>query len=393
MSEEIKKFEELNAAFELNAKKLDEFIANAKKELGDADGKAAEAVKSAEALAKQHETLVTRMTEAEQKLAEGLKKGTERPATVGETFIKSEAYQAFRDGKQAKVRLELKNTITGQEGSPPENSDVLVPPSRLPGIIPGAFRSLRIRDVIPSGATASNAVEYTRELAFVNRAAETAEGETKPESDVTFELVSAPVRTIAHWLKLSKQVLDDAPALASYIDVRLRYGVDLRIDTQLLRGNGSGQNISGMMNSGNFTAFTPATGDTALDSINRAIYQVWAADYAPTAMVMGPADWGAIERIKGDDEHYVIGNPQSALGPTLWGLPVVISNAMTPGKFILGAMDIAYQVWNRQGTAVEMYEQDEDNVQTNLVTVRAENRLALAIYRPASVVSGNLVQS
>jgi HK97 family phage major capsid protein len=210
---------------------------------------------------------------------------------------------------------------------------------------------------------------------------------------VTFELASAPVRTIAHWLKLSTQVLDDAPALASYIDTRLRYGVELRIDQQLLNGNGTGQNISGMTDSGNFTAFTPTPGETALDSINRAIYAVYAADYAPTAMIMNPADWGAIERIKGNDEHYIIGNPQGTIGRVLWGLPVVVSNTMTSGKFLLGAMPIAYQVWNRQGTVVEMYAQDEDNVQRNLVTVRAESRLALAVYRPISVQYGDLVST
>jgi HK97 family phage major capsid protein len=178
--------------------------------------------------------------------------------------------------------------------------------------------------------------------------------------------------------------MDDAPALASYVDTRLRYGVEQRIDAQLLNGNGTGQNISGMTNSGNYTAFTPESGDNAIDSINRAIYEVIGADYAPTAIMMNPKDWGAIERTKINDS-YVFGSPGLAVGPVLWGLPVVVTNAMTEG-----AMDVAYQVWNRQGTIVEMSESDDTNFQKNLVTVRAESRLALAVYRPASVQYGDL---
>ena len=352
------------------------------------DAKAA--IESAEKAAKEIEVIGKRVLELEQKTAEGVMRGKESPKTLGQLLLASDAFKSFQAGSTSKVRVELKNTITGQEGSPPANVDTIVDSQRLVGIVPGAFRTLRVRDILPSGTTSSNLVEYTRELAFTNNAAERNEGVAKPESSLTFELVQAPVKTVAHFLKLSKQVMDDAPALQSYVDNRLRYGVELRIDNQLLNGNGTNPNISGMTDSGNFTAFTPESGDTAIDSINRAIYDVANADYAATAIVLNPADWGAIERIKGDDEHYVFGNPGMVMGPTLWGLPVVVTNNMTPGKFMVGAMDIAYQVWNRQGVTVEMSESDSDNFQKNLVTVRAEARLALAVYRPASVYYGDL---
>lgn len=328
------------------------------------------------------------IVEMEQKLAERVIQGKAPVETLGQLVIKSDAYKQFAAGNSTK--MVFANTITGQEGSPPENSRTIVPAQRLDGIVGGAVRALRIRDIVPQGNTTSNAVEYTRELLFTNAAAETAEGAAKAEATLTFELVSCPIRTIAHFLRVSKQVLDDAPALASYIDTRLRYGVDLRYDAQILNGAGTGQNLSGMTKSGNHTAFTPVTGDTQLDSINRAIYLAYAGDYAPTAVIMNPADWGNIERLKDSQARYIIGAPASAIGPYLWGLPVVISNAMTAGKFLTAAFDIAYQVWNRQGTTVEMFEQDADNVTKNLLTVRAENRGALATYRPASAYYGSL---
>lgn len=347
------------------------------------------AVKAAEELAIKINGFANKVVEMEQKLADQVIKGKASPETLGEMVIKSESFKQFASGASNRMTVKA-NTITGQTGSPPTNSDTLVAPQRLAGIVPGAFRLLRVRDIVPQGNTTSNAVEFTRELAWTNDAAETAEGADKPESDLTFELVSTPVRTIAHFIRVSKQVLDDAPALASYIDTRLRYGVEYRYDAQLLNGDGTGQNISGMTDSGNYTAFTPATGDTALDSINRAIYAVIAADYAATGIIMNPADWGALERLKDNEERYILGNPQGVLGPVLWGLPVVVTNAMTAGKFLVASFNIAYQVWNRTGTVVEMFEQDADNVTKNLLTVRAENRGCLASYRPASTQYGSL---
>lgn len=377
--------DQLNQVVEAIEKKQSEIDSMLK----SAGAESKSAVEAAEKAAKELKAMGDRLLEIEQKQAEGIKKGYEMPKSLGESFATSDEFKAFAEGRTSKARLEIKNTITGQSGSPAANSDTIVAPQRQVGIVSGAFRTLRIRDVMPSGTTSSNLVEYTRELAFTNSAAETAEGATKPEAALTFELVSAPVKTIAHWLKLSKQVMDDAPALASYVDTRLRYGVDLRIDQQLLNGNGTGQNIGGLAKAGNHTAFTPSSGDNAIDSINRAIYAVAAADYNATAIILNPADWGAIERTKTNDDAYVFGAPQK-LAPTLWGLPVIATNTMTAGKFMVGAFDMAAQVWNRQGTTVEMSEADDTNFQKNLVTVRAEARLALAIYRPASIQYGNL---
>lgn len=364
-------------------------LAELRKDTALAGKTSADALKAVEDLAQKMQGSANALIEMEQKLAQKVVEGKTPVDTLGQTVIKSDAWKNFASGKTNRCTVQA-NTITGQEGSPPANSGTIVAPDRLSGIVPGAFRLLRIKDALPQGNTTSNNVQYVRELAFTNNAAETAEAAQKPQSALTFELVNNPVVTIAHFIKVSKQVLDDAPMLASYIDVRLRYGADYRLDSQLLNGDGTGQNLHGMTMSGNYTDFTPVTGDTALDSINRAIYLVYAADYAPTAVIMNPADWGAIERLKDSQQRYIIGAPQSALSPVIWGLPVVVSNAMTAGKFLVGATDIAYQVWNRQGTTVELFTQDENNAQLNLVTVRAENRAALASYRPASVRYGNL---
>lgn len=352
-----------------------------------------DALAKAEAAASEIQKVSASILEMEQKLSDRVKAGKESPKTLGQIVAKSEAYKQFASGEIQKMRIQA-NTITGQSGSPAVNSDTLVQADRLSGIVPGAFRSLRVKDVLPVGTTTSNAVEYTRELSLTNNAAETAEGAQKPESVLTFELVTANIATIATFIKVSKQVLEDSSALESYIDNRLRYLIEDRYDKQLLTGNGTGQNISGITDTGNHTAFTPVTGENALDSINRAIQAVQVADYMPTGIMLNPADWHAIERLKvgTSDDRYIIGDPAAGLTPRLWGLPVVVTNNLTSGKVIVGDFQNAYQVFDRSGVVVEMFEQDSDNVQKNLLTVRAEARGTLATLVPAAVQFGNLTQ-
>jgi len=351
---------------------------------------AADALKKANETAEKIADFSTRIIEAEQKLADNVQQGKASINTLGQLVIATDEYKSFAAGKSRKLHVEA-NTIIGQEGSPPTNSDTLVPAYRRPGIIPGAFRALRIRDLLPSIPVASNMYEFSRELLWENNAEETAEADVKPESVLTFELGQAPVVTIAHIIKASKQILDDANALAAYIDIRMADGVENRIDYQLLNGTGISQQLGGLLKSGNYTPFTPASNDTALDTINTVKYLIFAGDYIPTAIIMNPITWGQIERQKDAEDRYIIGNPSNVLGSNLWGLPVVVSNNFPVGKVHISAIEQLATVADRMGTVVEMFEQDSDNVQRNMVTIRAEARLALAVEKPAVARYGNLV--
>lgn len=186
-------------------------------------------------------------------------------------------------------------------------------------------------------------------------------------------------------------------ALGSYIDRRLRHGVQNRLQTQIVNGNGTSPNISGILDAGNYTSLSAATGDNKFDFANKAKYKVVEAEYEPTVYLINPQDWGEMERLKRGtgDEGYVGGDGgvisylQNGLQPTLWGLPVIASNAVPQGTLICLASD-AVMMWQRQGVVVEVFEQDGDNVQKNLLTVRAEMRGAFSVFRPAAVVAGTL---
>jgi len=388
-NETLKMVQSIDAAIKNMKKDGEEINAQIKKSVETTGADAKAAVEAANKLAENVKAQAAAIVEIEQKLVDRVSAGKADPVTAGGIFIKSDAFKRFADGHTQKARIEA-NTITGQSGSPAANSDTLVASDRLAGIVGGAFRTLRVLDVLPMGMTNSNIVEYTKESTFTNSAAEAAEGATKAESTLEFTLANAPVRTIAHFLKVSKQVLEDSAALQSFIDTRLRYGVELKLETQVIAGAGTGQQISGITASGNYTAFTPVTGDTALDSLSKAIQAVEEADYAPTAIMLNPANWHAIARLKDTTNQYIFGSPAGMLGPMLWGLPVVVSNSITANKLLVGAFNVSHQVFMRSGTVVEMFEQDDTNVQKNLLTVRAENRATLATFRAASVYYGNL---
>ena len=352
----------------------------------------ADQIASAEKAAEDLTAMADNLVELEQKIAAGMSRGDQTPRSLGQLYTEADGFKSFASGASAgaKFRMDIQaSTITGQEGSPPENSDILVAPGRRPGIVAGAFRALRVADLLTEIPISSNAWDFTRELAFTNNAAETAEAVAKPETDLTFELQTVNIRTIAHFIKASNQILADAPAVAAYIDARMIYGVNAREDLQLLVGDGVGQNISGMTIAANRTAFTPVSGDTALDSLNVAKYDLIGADYAADGVIMNPADWGAIERLKTSDAAYVVGNPFGMITPIVWGLPVVLSNNMTAGSFQMADFATTYDLLRRQGTVIEMGFVNTDFTD-NLVTIRAEKRAALATLRPASALFGAL---
>lgn len=336
-------------------------------------------------------TLKAEFADLEQKLLRG-ESGRGVAKTAGQRFTDSEEFKAFAGEQRPRGRIivdvkdisSLTTNAAGSVGSLIE-SDRVATPVMLPD------RRMTIRDLLAPGTTNSNLIEYDREVGFTNSAAPVAEGALKPQSELQFEEATAPVRTIAHWMRASVQVLADAPALQSMIDFRLRYGLSFVEENQLLNGSGTGQNLTGLVTAATAysAAFTPASA-TAIDTLRLAALQVTLAEYSANGFVLNPTDWARIELTKDAEGRYIIGNPQGALAPTLWGLPVVATQAMEVDKFLTGAMNLGAQIFDRQNATVEVSTEDQDNFVKNKVTIRAEERLALAIYRPAAFVFGDL---
>lgn len=268
----------------------------------------------------------------------------------------------------------------------------IIEPDRV-GMIKPKEMPLTIRDLLTTVSTNSNSVEWVKELVFTNNAAPQAgEGATKAESDVTFAKVNTPVQTIAHWIGASKQVVSDARGLQSMIDNKLVYGLKLNEDVQLLNGDGTGNNLSGLVT--NATAYDVAglatSGDTKIDQLRRAIYQAGLSYLPTTAIVLNPLDWMDLELHKTSDDAYLFANPFNQTQQRLWGRPVVESYNQTAGEFLLGAFSMAATLYDREQVSIRVAEQHASFFIQNMVAILCEERIALAVERPDALIEGTL---
>ncbi|WP_174020411.1 phage major capsid protein [Agrobacterium fabrum] len=341
--------------------------------------------------------VTTRLGDLEKRAARENESGENEQKSLGDLVIDSSEFKAgmLTGASRGSIRVKAdRAAITSANttvGAGRSQGTSLVPGARVPGIFGLPERQLTIRDLVLPGQTASSSIEYVKETGYTNNAAPVAETTAKPYSDLTFDMTSAPVRTIAHLFKASRQILDDAPALRSYIDGRARYGLRFAEENQLLNGSGTGQNIHGLVPQA--TAFNPAfaaADETGIDRLRLAVLQVVLAEYPATAFVLNPIDWAKIELTKDAGGNYIIGNPQGSLTPTLWNLPVVSTQAMAAGEFLTGAFSFAAQIFDRMEIEVLLSSENVDDFEKNMFTIRAEERLAFAVYRPESFVTGDV---
>lgn len=373
---------DVKGALDAHGKAIDSAIEKYEGQIKE-QGKASEEIRSeVKALAARFEDEVRDLAQKMDKAGEG----TVIASTAGSEFVKSEQFKQLASGQIQRARIEVKNTVV--------SGNTTSFPDQRPGIIPGNFEPVTIRQVIPSIPVTSNMVNSLRELSWTNDASEVAQNTAKPESDITFEQYNVPITTVAHFIKVSNQLLADAPAVASYIDTRLRDGLAQRVDRQLLLGDGTAPNLSGLTDAGNFTAFTPAAGANLVESINKAKYALWATGNAPDTAIVNPADWSVMElaREASGAGTYLYGAPGTFAGTSPFGVQIVMSNHMPPGEFLIGNLRGSTVIYARQGAVVEMGYVNADFT-LNLVTIRAEERLGLGVDRPAAILYGDITTS
>ena len=327
------------------------------------------------------------MAQTVDKLGRGVDASASAARTPGEVFTSAQGFEAFAANASGKFKTSVKAAITSGGAS----AGPLIQPDRIGMILPMDQR-LFLRDLLNWGRTTSNAIEYVQELLYTNNAAPVAELATKPESDLTFEMKSAPVATIAHWIKASKQVLADAPMLQSYINGRLMYGLKLKEEQQLLKGSGVGLNLNGIYTQATAYANPGVTvqAETPIDRLRLAMLQVALSEFDTDGIVLNPIDWAGIELTKTTDNAYLFASPTGQVAPTLWGRPVVATQAMTAKDFLVGAFRMGAQGWDREDANIEVSTEDGSNFTTNALTIRCEERVGLTVFRPAAFVKGSL---
>lgn len=340
------------------------------------------------ALCAAEKTLKAAVGELEQHVASmNLNNAVKAVETLGQVVIGSEALKAFSTSVEGGKRVNI--PVNAALLSTDVASGV-VEPQRLPGIDTSPKQRLFIRDLIAPGSTGSPAIFWVQQTGFTNAAKVVAEGTTKPYSDIQFATKITPVQTIAHMFKASKQILDDFAQLQTTIDAEMRFGLKYVEEQEILFGDGTGVHLHGIVPQASaFAAAFEVENQSGIDDLRLAMLQAQLARFPASGHVLHFIDWAKIELTKDSLGRYILANPSGLLGPTLWGLPVVATEAAAfKGKFLTGAFNAAAQLFDREDANVVISTENADDFEKNMISIRCEERLALAVKRPEAFIYG-----
>lgn len=344
--------------------------------------------------------------EEKRKSLAGIVNGSESSEPAEERTVSKSLAQQYLD--TAEFEQSVKSIKLGGriEGSPVELKATLlesgltganaIAQDRVPGIVPILFERLTVADLMPNTTTNSNVVRSVIESTATNAAATVAEGAAKPSSTLNYTTVDEPVRKIANYIKVSDEMLEDLPMIEGEIQGRLTLFVQLQEEAQILTGDGAGTNLTGILNRSGLTAAQAKGADSVAVAVHKEITKVRVASFLdPDGIVMHPNDWeGAALETDANGQFYgpgpftgPYGNGQPGAGTysgTYWGLRVVVTTAQTQNTALLGAFRLGASIARRRGVTVTMTNSDQDDFIKNLVTILAEERLALRVIRPSA---------
>ena len=318
---------------------------------------------------------------------------------IGLKVIQSEGFKALQSGSTKSTgrisvgNIHHKTALINATGA----SQPLVAADRV-GIVAPITRRLTVRDVLPSTRTNSNSVEFPKESAFTNNAAPqysagAYENVTKAESALTFNLTAVPVTTLAHFLPISRQLLDDAPAIQGYVNNRLMYGLKLVEESELLSGSGVQGHLSGLITNAttfDVTTYPPASDNNYLDTIRRVALQMQVADLSPDVCIVNPVDWDTAIGLKESGTgittgSYIWSSPAFMPRQEVWGMRVVVTNSMTQGQGLVLDSARAAMIFDRQSATVEISLDHSDYRTRNMALILVEERLALATFQSTAI--------
>jgi HK97 family phage major capsid protein len=388
MEENVKK--QLDQIGDLIDSKLEKAHGQA---LESATGKADEMLKS------EISNLANKFNERLDQMEVANKKNLEAKANENLTFkgglikqINDGAIENIVKGNSRSASFEVKADMTVGADFTGE----VIPADRVPGYKFDPTRPVHIRQLIPQGSTSSDVIRFVKESGYSNGAATAAEGSTLAQSDFDMTASDSNVRKIGTYFRISEEMLADTPQLTSYISARAPEKLLNVEDTQILTGNGSAPNLSGIITDA--ADFDVSSGGAFYQSVESAnefdvlvasLNQLALSNYQASYILLHPTDFHKILLLKDSQNNYLKDQVYSGLQPNFMGVPVIINNAISAGSFLCGNFNVGSQLWIRDNVNVEFFREDGTNVRDGFVTVRVSERIALTNYLPNAFVNGS----
>lgn len=342
--------------------------------------------------------LQAKFADLEQKAIDATKNESSKRKSWGQQITDSEGFENFQNGangSKTSFRCQVKQIDTVAAGG---NAGVglMTPAYRDGDLVRMPRTELTIQDLLNSININTSSVDFAKQTTRENNAAMVGEGLQKPYSNYAWESDTVPVRTIAHLAKLTRQALLDAPRLVGEVDSEMRYGLGLVKEQQYLYGNGTGQNLHGIMPQAPTFALPAGITRGEIQFVNRAdilrlvMLNIVNRGGLVDGFVLNPVDWALIELTKDENGGYMFSQPQSGLTtPSMWKQPVVSTPAMAAGDFLAGGFRFGATSYRRLGVEVLISTENDKDFELNLATMRAEEMVALAVKRAWTFEKGN----
>jgi HK97 family phage major capsid protein len=306
--------------------------------------------------------------------------------SLGQILVDSFEYKNRKNSPRGKFSVNIEGldvkTLLTTAGSPG-----FVPPNdRTNLVVPYANRRPMVADLVPTVNTELQIVKWMEQVTFTNNVSQIAEGGQKPESALDWDEKTVQLRKLAHWIPVTEEQIDDVPSLMSLIENDMSLMIRLQEETQLLYGNGTGENLTGFLTHANLQtqAFSTNNADTILKAITKVNYTGFAN---ATGIIMNPSNWETVRLLKGaTNVDYILGSPLIDVTPRLWGVPVVLTPAITAGTALVGDFVLYSTIWRRNGIKIDVTDSHSDFFIYDKLVIRAEERLALQIKRGSAFV-------
>lgn len=322
---------------------------------------------------------------------------TDNKMDYGSRFVSSNEFKAFKSAlrdRNASVRLELSAAPETTQASNSATRTSLAQPYEA-GIVTDPRQVLAIESLFGKINIDVNAYQYIK-YGFTTTLTATgpavvSEGSAKPESNYSGIIKTGTIKTLAHWTKMTEQMIADNGNIVAFINDDMRYQLNKVIDAQIVNGSGSGQ-LEGLSASGNYTDYITGagidTGDTVIDLILKVKTKMEAANIRNISLLLNPVDWCKVLCSKNVNKDYLIPGIVDIPQQRIWGVPVILSGSVTSGKFHMGNFYEGGKIFERQGVTVEMARSGDD-FEKNLMTLRVERRMDFAVVQPKALAYGD----